>query len=51
MGKRHEVPTKEQAEILKRNGLLPLSWVIVEEFEHSMIIKHRVTGEFKVIEK
>lgn len=51
MGKRYVAPSKEQTEVIKRHGLQPLSWVVIEEFDHAMIIKHRVTGEFKVIEK
>ena len=42
---------EEQVEILRRNGMNPVSWVIVKELTFSVIVKHRITGEFKVIDK
>lgn len=51
MAQKNASPTKEQAEILQRNKLNVLTWVVVRDLAHSMIVKHRVTGEFKVIEK
>lgn len=44
-------PTVEQVRILEKNGLNRLTWVVVRELHHSLIVKHRVTGEFKVIDK
>ena len=52
MGKqKNATPGKAQQEVLKQNGLNVLVWVVIKELGHSMIIKHRVTGEVKVIEK
>ena len=44
-------PSKEQNTIIKRNGLNPLCWVVLQDLTNSMIVKHRVTGEVKVIDK
>lgn len=51
MAQKNASPTKEQAQVLKRNKLNALTWVVVKELPHSMIVKHRVTGEFKLIDK
>ena len=51
MAQKNASPTKAQAEILKRNGLNPMFWVVVRDLNHSMIVKHRFTGEIKVIDK
>ena len=51
MAQKNASPTKEQVEILRRNGMNPVSWVIVKELTFSVIVKHRITGEFKVIDK
>lgn len=48
---KNATPTKAQAEALKRAGLAPIAWAVVRELPHSLIVKHRVTGEFKVIGK
>lgn len=51
MAQKNATPTKEQSQILNRNGLKPALWTVVKELQHSMIVKHRITGEFKVISK
>lgn len=51
MAQKNATPSKEQAEVMKRNGLNPLMWVVVRDLAHTMIVKHRTTGEFKVIAK
>ena len=52
MGKqKNATPSKGQQEVLNRNGLSPLIWVVINELGHSMIVKHRVTGEVKLINK
>lgn len=48
---KNATPTKAQHEVLKRNGLNVLTWVVIKELNHSMIVKHRITGEVKVIDK
>lgn len=51
MAQKNASPTKDQAEIIKRNGLNATIWVVIKELNHSMIVKHRITGEFKLIDK
>ena len=51
MAQKNATPSKAQAEILKRHGFQPHLYTVVKEFPKSMIVKHRVTGEFKVLEK
>lgn len=51
MAQKNAGPTKTQQEVLKRNGLNVLTWVVIKELNHSMIVKHRITGEIKVIDK
>jgi hypothetical protein len=36
---------------MERSGLSKLRWVVIKELEHLLIIKHRLTGEVKVIDK
>lgn len=48
---KNAAPTKAQQEVLKRNGLNALTWVVVKDLNHSMIVKHRITGEFRLIDK
>ncbi len=52
MAKKNIVPTHEQAEAMKSAGIeFPFLWTVVSDYDHSFIIKHCITGEFKVIDK
>lgn len=51
MAQKNATPSKEQQEAIKKNGLQPLCWTVLQNLSHSMIIRHRVTGEVKVIAK
>lgn len=51
MAQKNATPRKRQLEIIKRNKLNPALFVVIKELEYSMIVKHRLTGEIKVIEK
>ena len=51
MAQKNASPSKAQQAVIKRNGLNALTWVIIKELNHSMIVKHRITGEVKVINK
>lgn len=51
MAQKNSSPSKSQAEILKAHGLQPHLYTVVKEFPNSLIVKHRITGEFKVFEK
>ena len=48
---KNATPTRVQQEVLRRNGLNGLNWVVIKEFDHSMIVKHRFTGVVKHINK
>lgn len=51
MAQKNATPTKEQAQTLARHKLSQVAWVVVKDLAHSMIIKNRITGEFKVVDK
>ena len=51
MAQKNATPTKEQIQVLERNGLNKLTWVVIQDFNRSMIVKHRITGEVKHINK
>lgn len=51
MAQKNATPTKEQSRIIKKNGLAPALWVVIKDLPHSLIIKGRITGEFRVIDK
>lgn len=51
MAQKNASPSKSQAEVIKRNGLNALTWVVIKDLNNSMIVKHRITGEVKVIDK
>lgn len=51
MAQKNATPTKEQKAVMEKRGLKPAFWVVVNETPRSLIIKQRVTGEFKVIDK
>lgn len=46
-----KVFSKEQQEILRRKGIRWQLWEPVQDLPNSMIIRQKITGEFKVIEK
>lgn len=51
MAQKNASPTKEQAKAMKKIGMNPMFWVVVKVLPNSMIVKNRLTGEFKVLEK
>lgn len=51
MGQKNAAPSKAHAEIIKRNGFQPHLYAVVKELPNSIIVKHRITGEFAVLEK
>lgn len=51
MAQKNATPNKSQAEIIQRNGLNKLTWVVIRELNNSMIVRHRITGEIKVLDK
>lgn len=42
---------KEVMLSIRRNGLIPVAWTVLEEMDNYLIIKHRIHGEIKVINK
>lgn len=51
MKQKNATPTKEQAEILRKNKLNPAEYVVIKELAYSMIVKHRYSGEHQAIKK
>lgn len=51
MAQKNASPTKEQAEVLEKNGLNKLTWVVLEDMNHYLVVKHRITGDVKHIKK
>lgn len=51
MAQKNATPSKEQQETIKRNGLQPMCWTVMQDLNQSMIVRHRITGEVKVIDK
>lgn len=51
MAQKNATPTKEQSRVLEKNGLKPLAWAVVKDLQFSMIVRHKITGEFRVINK
>ena len=51
MAQKNATPTRRQQEVLKKNNLNPLTWVVIKDMDHGMILKHRITGEFRMIDK
>lgn len=44
-------PTKAQAEYIRRAGFMPHEFTVIKDLVYTMIIRHRVTGEVKMISK
>lgn len=51
MAQKKATPSKAQAEIIKRHGFQPHLYTVVKELPNSLIVNHRITGEYKVLEK
>ena len=51
MAQKNASPTREQAAAIKKNGLRSWEWVVLQDLMHTMIIKHRITGDVKHINK
>lgn len=51
MAQKNATPQKRQLEIIKRNKLNPALYVVIKELDNNLILKHRITGEVKVINK
>lgn len=51
MKQKNTTPTKEQAEILRRNGYNPAEYVVVKDLTYSLIVKRRYSDEYENIKK
>lgn len=36
---------------IRQAGLIPIEWIVLEELERYLIIKHKIHGEIRVINK
>lgn len=43
--------TAAKKKLLSEQGLNPAFWQMLDELQNTIIIKHRITGEIKVVEK
>ena len=48
VAQKNATPTREQANVIAANGLQAAWWVVVKDFSGSMIVRHRISGEFDV---
>ena len=51
MAQKNATPTADQSKVLANNGLRPGVWTVVKDLQYSMIIRNRITGEFRVVNK
>lgn len=51
MAQKNATPSRKQQEIMRKNGINSILYVVIEELDHSIIVKHRITGEIKVLDK
>lgn len=42
---------KQYLAIIKANGLNPAVYVVIGDGENHLVVKHRITGEVKVLDK
>lgn len=49
--KRLKLPTQEQQNALKKHRLNVVTWEVMEEQAAHLILRHRITGERKVVGK
>ena len=50
MAKKKEM-TQEQKMLLGEKGLIPSMWEVRQDLPKSMIIRNKITGEFRLIDK
>lgn len=51
MAQKNATPSRKQQEIMRKNGINSILYVVIKELEHTLIIKHRITGDVKVLDK
>lgn len=51
MTQKNATPSKRHAEIIESNDISKLTWTVIKELTNTLIVRHRITGEVKVIDK
>lgn len=51
MAQKNATPTQEQSRVITANGLKAWEWTVMQDLQHSMIVRNRFTGEVKHIRK
>ena len=51
MMQKNASPTREQRQIMERHGLKPRWWTVLRNLNHNLIVKNKLTGEIKYLEK
>lgn len=51
MAKKNKAPANDHKPILEANGLKPYLWEVEQELPDSLIVRHKITGEIKLIGK
>ena len=48
---KNATPSREQQKILRASGLNPVAWAIQKDKPDYLIVRNRLTGEFRAIRK
>ena len=51
MAQKNATPTREQSRVITANGLKAWEWTVLQDLQHSMIVRNRFTGDVKHIRK
>ena len=51
VAQKNATPSKEQQQIMAKHKLPAYLWTVMKEFNHALMVRHRVTGEVRVIDK
>lgn len=51
MAQKNATPSRKQQEIMRKNDVNSVLYVVIKELDNSIIVKHRITGEIKVLDK
>ena len=51
MVQKNASPTREHRQIMERNGLKPAWWTVIRSLNYNLIVKNKLTGEVKYLEK
>lgn len=51
MATKNDIPTEDQKKILQKHGLPHYLWTVMNDFGHDLMVRHRITGEVRLIRK